>query len=181
MPRWREGHRSAGHPAREERHPGPHRHVAEHESGHPWWQVGCLTSVDYFSTIGYQPAIAFLAAGVLSPLATIVLVLVTLLGALLVYRRVATESPYGEGSPAMLERIGSWWTGKILVLVLLGFAATDFLITMTLSAADTSAHLLENPYAPHFVHGHQLVVTLVLLAASDSSRTSTSTGPRAAR
>lgn len=36
---------------------------------------------------------------------------------------------------------------------------------MTLSAADASAHLLENPYAPHFVHGHQLVVTLVLLAA----------------
>ena len=63
----------------------------------------------------------------------------------------------------MLERIGSWWTGKILVLVLLGFAATDFLITMTLSAADASTHLLENPYAPHFVHGHQLVVTLVLL------------------
>ena len=172
---------SAGHPAREGRHPGPHRHVAEHESGHPWWQVGCLTGVDYFSTIGYQPAIAFLAAGVLSPLATIVLVLVTLLGALPVYRRVATESPYGEGSLAMLERIGSWWTGKILVLVLLGFAATDFLITMTLSAADTSAHLLENPYAPHFVHGHQLVVTLVLRDRSDSSRTSTSTGPRAAR
>jgi hypothetical protein len=92
-----------------------------------------------------------------------VLVLVTLLGALPVYRRVAAESPYGEGSLAMLERILSWWTGKILVL--LGFAATDFLITMTLSAADASTHLLENPYAPHFVHGHQFVVTLVLLAA----------------
>jgi hypothetical protein len=112
---------------------------------------------------GYQPAIAFLAAGILSPLATIVLVLVTLPGALPVYRRVATESLYGEGSLAMLERIGSWWTGKILVL--LGFAATDFLITMTLSAADASTHLLENPYPPHFVHGHQFVVTLVLLAA----------------
>ena len=156
---------SAGHPAREGRHPGPHRQVSEREPGHRWWQVGCLTGVDYFSTIGYQPAIAFLAAGILSPLATIVLVLVTLLGALPVYRRVATESPYGEGSLAMLERIGSWWTGKILVLVLLGFAATDFLITMTLSAADASTHLLENPYAPHFVHGHQFVVTLVLLAA----------------
>jgi hypothetical protein len=94
-----------------------------------------------------------------------VLVLVTLLGALPVYRRVAKESPYGEGSLAMLERILSWWSGKILVLVLLGFAATDFLITMTLSAADASTHLLENPYAPHFVHGRQFAVTLVLLAA----------------
>ena len=156
---------SAGHPAREGRHPGPHRQVSEHEPGHSWWQVVCLTGVDYFSTIGYQPAIAFLAAGLVSPLATIVLILVTLFGALPVYRRVAAESPYGEGSLAMLERILSWWSGKILVLVLLGFAATDFLITMTLSAADASTHLLENPYAPHFVHGHQLVVTLVLLAA----------------
>jgi hypothetical protein len=90
----------AGHPAREGRHPGPHRQVGEHEPGHRWWQVGCLTGVDYFSTIGYQPAIAFLAAGILSPVATIVLLLVTLLGALPVYRRVATESPYGEVSVA---------------------------------------------------------------------------------
>jgi hypothetical protein len=90
---------------------------------------------------------------------------VTLFGALPVYRRVAAESPRGEGSLAMLERILSWWSGKILVLVLLGFAATDFLITMTLSAADASTHLLENAYAPHFLHGHRLAVTLVLLAA----------------
>jgi len=153
------------HPGREGRNPGPHRQVAEHETGHSWWQVVCLTGVDYFSTIGYQPAIAFLAAGLVSPLATIVLIGVTLFGALPVYRRVAAESPRGEGSLAMLERILSWWSGKILVLVLLGFAATDFLITMTLSAADASTHLLENAYAPDFLHGHRFAVTLVLLAA----------------
>jgi hypothetical protein len=55
------------------------------------------------------------------------MVLVTLLGALPVYRRVATASPYGEGSLAMLERILSWWTGKILVLVLLAALAAVFL------------------------------------------------------
>lgn len=77
----------------------------------------------------------------------------------------ARDSTGHPASLAMLERTLSWWSGKILVLVLLGFAATDFLITMTLSAADASTHLLENPYAPHFVHGHQFAVTLVLLAA----------------
>ena len=130
---------------------------------HPWWKVIWLTGVDYFSTLGYQPGIALLAAGGVAPIATVILIVVTLFGALPVYAQVARRSYAGQGSIAMLENLLSGWKGKGLVLILLGFAATDFVITMTLSAADAAKHAIDNPFLHPVLGEHQILVTLVIL------------------
>jgi hypothetical protein len=137
----------------------------EHGSTRPWYLVLWLTGVDYFSTLGYQPGIALLAAGAISPLATAILVFVTLACALPMYAQVARRSFVGLGSIAMLESLFNGWGGKILILTLLGFAATGFIVTMTISAADAALHAIENPYLHPFLGEHAVLVTVALLAA----------------
>ncbi len=131
---------------------------------HSWFSVMWLTGVDYFSSIAYQAGIALLAAGILAPVATVALVFVTIFCAVPVYREVARRSYAGQGSIALLENLVKGWPSKLLVLVLLGFAGTDFVITMTLSAADSARHVVENPLIKPYAHHLHMAITIALLA-----------------
>lgn len=134
----------------------------------PWQATFWLTGVDYFSSLGYAPGLAVMAAGYVAPIATLMLVAVTFLAAVPVYAMVAKHSPEGEGSIKMIERLtGGWgrlgWIGKVLVLILIGFAMTDFVITITLSAADATHHILQNPLLQGIVPHHPVLVTAALI------------------
>ena len=133
------------------------------EKTYRWPFVLWLTGVDYFSTLGYQPGIALLAAGMLSVPATAVLIAVTLFCAVPVYAQVAARSYAGQGSIALLEHLLTGWKSKIFVLILLGFAGTDFVITMTLSAADAARHAIANPYLHGYFGDTPIRLTLFLL------------------
>lgn len=114
-----------------------------------WWAILAVVGLDYWSTLGYQPSLAFQATGRLAPLATVVVVLVTLCAALPVYLYLAGRSPHGGGAAALVEDLVPGWRGKMLILVLLGFTATDFVFTRTVSAAAAAEHLIHNP-EPHW-------------------------------
>ena len=109
--------------------------------------------------------IAFLAAGMLSPVATLVLVLLTLFGALPMYRPRRGAQPARRRAASRSSRsccrdgaARRWFCASS------GFAATGFMITITLSAADATAHMIENPSCPPGC-GIPMPLTLVLLAA----------------
>lgn len=135
------------------------------ERGAAWYVVICLTGLDYFGSLAYQPGIALLGAGILAPTATLLLVAVTVLGVAPVYAAVARRSFVGQGSIAMLENLFTGWRSKLVVLVLLGFAATDFVLTTTVSAADGARHIIEDPYVHRYVAHSQFSLTVLLLVA----------------
>ncbi|MHB1426184.1 MAG: hypothetical protein ACYC3I_23720 [Gemmataceae bacterium] len=111
-----------------------------------WWLVLGLVGLDCFSTLGYLPTMAAEGAEERAPLAAAAVGLLILLAALPVYLYVVGRSPHGRGATGLLESHVSGWKGKLFVLLLLGFVATDFVMTRTLSTADASKHLLANKH-----------------------------------
>jgi hypothetical protein len=137
-----------------------------------WWLILCLVGLDYFSTLAYLPSMAIRAVGAAAPIAALVVALVTLGIALPVYCYVVARSPRGTGATGLLERLVPGWRGKLLILCLLSFVATDYVVTQNLSVADAAEHLRANPlfreYALPLLNRHfrpEKVVRSSLVAA----------------
>ncbi|MFO0843054.1 MAG: hypothetical protein U0797_11775 [Gemmataceae bacterium] len=129
-----------------------------------WWIILCLVGLDYFSSIAYLPSIAMTVeegSRDLAPVAGVGVVLVTLLAALPVYWYVVARSPHGKGGVGLLERHLRGWGGKLFILALLGFIATDFVLTRTLSVSDAATHLLNNPYYEQMAPSRSAAVNLI--------------------
>src|SRR5438552_9283635 len=122
------------------------RPISQEKTPGPWWLVLCLIGLDYFSTLAYLPSLAVEAAGPLARMAALLVVAVTLLAALPVYLYVVGRSPHGRGGTGVIERLLPGWPGKLLVLLVLAFVATDYVVTQNLSVADAAEHLRANPY-----------------------------------
>ncbi len=120
-----------------------------------------LVGLDYFSTLAYLPSIIIEAAGPLAPLAALFMVVITLGVVLPVYAYVVGRSPLGQGATGLLERTMPGWGGKLVILVLMGFIAADFVLTRSLSVADASTHVLANPHwhdvVEHWMPGDERV------------------------
>ena len=121
-------------------------HARPVASAHPWWLVLGLIGVDYFSTLAYLPSIAVASAGAWAPWAALLVVLVTLFIALPVYSYVLGRSPHGQGATGLIDRNVAGWRGKLLILILMGFVAADFVVTRSLSLADAAVHVNHNSH-----------------------------------
>jgi hypothetical protein len=144
----------------------------QHGHGHWWGLVLFLCGVDYFSSAAYAPSLSVQAVGYLAPIATLALVALTLLGGVPMYRRAAEISRDGGGSLSIINKmVSGWgklgWIGKVIMLSLVGFAMVGFLFTITLSAGDAAAHVVENPFMQHLgltEHTKMWIADLLILA-----------------
>jgi hypothetical protein len=133
------------------------------EEHHAWWQVVRLTGVDYFSTLVYIPGIAVATADTVARRHAADRTVIAVRDVAHVPRRRGGE-PARTGIDRHAPEVDLVLEGKVFVLCLLGFVATSWVITITLSASDATAHVVENPFWPEAPRDERILVTLALLA-----------------
>src|SRR6516165_4189272 len=106
----------------------PSRGTATGSASYAWWLVLGLVGLDCFSTLGYLPTLAIEGSDPqqIAPLAAAAVAILVLFAALPVYLYIVGRSPHGQGATGLLESHLSGWGGKMVILFLLGFVATDF-------------------------------------------------------